>query len=399
MIGGFVMIRCEQIALTNWKNFGGVSVTLTDRAFVIGANAAGKSNFLDAFRFLKDVTNNGLQKAVNSRGGISKIRNLNARSPSYIEISIKLSETEEAKPEVTKKWEYLLQFNAAGGKSENRDVNVSREIIVEDGTTIKDRKYNDTQEDYLSRQFTLLEQPASNNKFRPIYEFFRNISYVNIIPQLIREADSFIPSNSTEDYYGRSLLETIASAPKKTRDSRLNTISRILKMAVPQFSDLKFILDNKGKPHLQVKYHHFRPQGAYQREDQFSDGTLRLLGLIWAILDGEGLLLLEEPELYLHSAIVQQLPMFIANAQKKNKKGRQVIISSHSFDLLNTDTIAPEEVLLLQQNGEDTSIKPANTVDEVVVMINAGYTPADAVIPQVIPEGIRDGQLSLFDFS
>ena len=393
------MIKCGQLALTNWKNFGRVSVDLTDRVFVIGANAAGKSNFLDAFRFLKDVANNGLQKAVNSRGGISKIRNLNARSPSYIEISVKLIETYEGINDTINEWEYLLQFNAAGGKNENRDVNISLERITKNGEIIKERKYNDANEDYLSRQFSLLEQPATNGSFRAVYEYFRSISYVNIIPQLIREADSFIPSNSKEDYYGRSLLETIAAAPKKTRDSRLNTINKILKMAVPQFSDLKYVLDTKGKPHLQVKYNHFRPKGANQREDQFSDGTLRLLGLIWAILDGDGLLLLEEPELYLHSAIVQQLPMFIANAQKKNKKGRQVVISSHSFDLLNTDTIAPEEILLLEQNSEDTSIKSANTVEEVLAMINAGYTPAAAVIPQVVPEGIRDGQLSLFDFS
>jgi hypothetical protein len=70
----------------------------------------------------------------------------------------------------------------------------------------------------------------------------------------------------------------------------LRSITRVLKLAVPQFSDLKYVLDGKGRPHLQVKYEHFRPQGAYQREDQFSDGTLRLFGIIWAILDSEGLI-------------------------------------------------------------------------------------------------------------
>lgn len=387
-------MKCTQIELTNWKNFGNVSQSLTDRVFVIGANAAGKSNFLDAFRFLKDVANNGLQKAVNSRGGISKIRNLNARQPSYIEISVHLVEKNESNDS----WEYLLQFNAAGGKKDSRDVNVSLERIVKNGDLIRERKYSDAGEDYLSRQFTMLEQPAINVAFRPVYEYCKTIAYVNIIPQLIREADSFIPSNSTEDYYGRNLLDTIAAASKRTRDSRLKTINKVLKMAVPQFSDLTFVKDNKGKPHLQVTYHHFRPQGAYQKEDQFSDGTLRLLGIIWAILDGDGLMLLEEPELYLHSAIVQQLPMFIANAQKRSKKGRQVIISSHSFDLLNTNTISTEEILVLAQNSEDTSIISANLVEEINEKITAGYTPADAVIPQVIPLGIREEQLSLFDF-
>ena len=70
---------------------------------------------------------------------------------------------------------------------------------------------------------------------------------------------------------------------------------------------------------------------------------MRLLGIIWAILDGEGLWLLEEPELYLHTEIIKQPPMFIANAQQlKNGKKRQVFISSHSYDILNTDTISVE---------------------------------------------------------
>lgn len=390
------MIAFKSIKLRNWKNFGNVTTVLSDRMFVVGANASGKSNFLDAFRFLKDVATNGLQKAVRARGGIEKIRNLNARNPSYVEISVILQETKDSK---IIDWQYTLQFNYAGGSQGKRDTNISLEKIIKDGSTIIERKYNDPNEDYLSKQFTLLEQPAINSKFRPIYECFRSIAYVNVIPQLIRESDSFIPSDANEDFYGRNLLETIATTPERIRKSRLNSINKVLRMAVPQFSNLSFILDEKGRPHLQVKYKHFRPQGAYQREDQFSDGTLRLLGIIWAILDGEGLMLLEEPELYLHSEIVKQLPMFIASAQRQKKGGvRQVIISSHSYDLLNTDTISVDEIILLKQGKEDTTVEPANTIETVLEKIRAGYTPADAVIPQVAPEGIRDGQLSSFKF-
>ena len=55
------VISFQNIKLRNWKNFGNVAVALSDRMFVIGANASGKSNFLDAFRFLKDVATDGLQ--------------------------------------------------------------------------------------------------------------------------------------------------------------------------------------------------------------------------------------------------------------------------------------------------------------------------------------------------
>jgi predicted ATPase len=49
------MMQFSRIRLTNWRNFGSVDVRLQNRTFLIGANASGKSNFLDVFRFLRDL--------------------------------------------------------------------------------------------------------------------------------------------------------------------------------------------------------------------------------------------------------------------------------------------------------------------------------------------------------
>lgn len=65
--------------LKNWKNFKDVEATLGNRIFLIGPNASGKANFLDAFRFLRDIANDGLEEAVNDmRSGVSSIRCLAA---------------------------------------------------------------------------------------------------------------------------------------------------------------------------------------------------------------------------------------------------------------------------------------------------------------------------------
>ncbi len=68
----------KHLKLKNWKNFKHVSVDLTERVFLAGPNASGKSNFLDAFRFLRDIAKpgGGLQNAVSDRGGISKINSI-----------------------------------------------------------------------------------------------------------------------------------------------------------------------------------------------------------------------------------------------------------------------------------------------------------------------------------
>ena len=383
------MLLIKRIKAKNWKNFGNIDIRVGNRLFIVGANASGKSNFLDLFRFLKDLSNNGLQKAINARGGLKKVRNLNARKPSHVEVSLELLDIES-----NDHWEYTLQFNSRGGTAEKPIIYVRMEKVTHNDQCILNRK----QDDDVSAQYTHLEQPAMNTDFRVLFDTFRNISYVNIIPQLIRESEAFIPSNAMEDFYGRNILAHIAETNKKTRDSRLKKIAKVLQMAVPQFSDLECVPDEKGHPHLRVRYEHFRQHGAFQNEDQFSDGTLRLIGIIWAILDGDGILLLEEPELYLHSEIVKQLPMFIAKAQKTQKgKIRQVFISSHSYELLNTDTISSEEIIMLNQGKEDTVIELANNVPSVNQKIDSGFTPAEAVIPHVAPKGIMEGQLSLFD--
>jgi predicted ATPase len=161
---------------------------------------------------------------------------------------------------------------------------------------------------------------------------------------------------------------------------------------VPQLKEFKIVSDIMGVPHLQAIYSHWRAKGAKQREDQFSDGTLRLIGLLWALLDGEALLLLEEPELSLHSAIVSKISSLIYQVQRKKK--RQVMLSTHSFELLDDAGISGEEVLLLSPTHEGTKIEVAAGQKEIRTMLSQGFSIADVVLPKTRPEKVS--QLSLF---
>ena len=59
-------LRFTHLRLENWRNFSRVDVDLQSRAILVGPNASGKSNLLDVFRFLGDLTSvgGGLQAAV-----------------------------------------------------------------------------------------------------------------------------------------------------------------------------------------------------------------------------------------------------------------------------------------------------------------------------------------------
>jgi predicted ATPase len=85
-----------RLVLKNWRNFREADVPLRDNTYLLGANATGKSNLLDVFRFLRDISKTqggGLQKAVSDRGGIPKLRCLHARRDPEVRIEVHLADT------------------------------------------------------------------------------------------------------------------------------------------------------------------------------------------------------------------------------------------------------------------------------------------------------------------
>ena len=101
----------ERIMLKNWRNFESADVQLAKRVFVVGQNASGKSNFLDAFRFLRDlvVPGGGFLKAVEDRGGVKTIRWFGARRDPNVLIEVDVSTDGEGQ------WRYKIKFGLQQG--------------------------------------------------------------------------------------------------------------------------------------------------------------------------------------------------------------------------------------------------------------------------------------------
>jgi len=371
----------SRVKLTNWKNFTDIDITLAERIFIVGPNASGKSNLLDVFRFLRDIARDGggLQEAVRQRGGLSKIRCLSARAPrTDVEIEIDINESPEEEP----LWKYQIGLTQKGGGavSETRAI-IRFEKVWKGPELIIDRPKEDDKSDEELLQYTHLEQPTANSKFRELADFFKSIDYQHIIPQIIRNPVSFQKTGNTEEFFGRDLFEKMSKMPKNTRESQLKKIEAALKSAMPNLKNLTLEKDKMGMPHLQAIYEHWRPHGAKQNEEQFSDGTLRLIGLFYSMLNGSYPLLLEEPELSLHSGVVQKLAEIIHFMQKRKSGKRQVILSTHSYDLLNNTGINPEEIIILKPVSEGTDAKNVNEIDEVKKLLETGLSPAEAVLP------------------
>lgn len=377
-------MHLSRLRLANWRNFAQADVTLQGRVFLIGPNAAGKSNFLDAFRFLQDLVavGGGFEEAVAKRGGVSKLRCLAARRHSDIEIAVSVARDGDGGI-----WDYEIAFS-----QDNRQRPfLRREVVRYSGKEILRRPDANDEDDPARLHQTHIEQVNVNRTFRDLADFLRTIRYLHLVPQLVRESDRYVGRG--EDPFGSDFLEQVARTQERTRNARLRRIGESLKVAVPQLQELQFFRDDaKGTPHLRGKYEHWRPKGAWQSEEQFSDGTLRLLGLLWALLEGSGPLLLEEPELSLHPDVVRSLPQIFARMQRR--AGRQVLVSSHSADLLRDEGIGLDEVLLLRPNPEGTIVQPATDLSQVRALVEGGVPLPDALLPETSPPKAR--QLALF---
>ncbi len=384
-------MQFTRLQLKNWRNFTRVDLKLRERLFITGPNASGKSNLLDAFRFLRDIAKigGGLQEAVALRGGLTKLRCLAARRDPNVEIEVELKAGQGENVTV---WRYGI-----GLKQETRGMRrvlLLHEKVWKNSELILNRPDKADKSDDLRLTETHLEQITANREFRPLAEVFQKILYLHLVPQLLKFPQLANRDATGEDPFGIKFLDRLMETPEKTRRSRLKKIETALRLAVPELQELRDVRDEKGLPHLEAVYQHWRPNAGRQREDQFSDGTLRLIGLLWTLLDGDSLLLLEEPELSLHTSIVAKLPELIWRLQRS--KRRQVLLSSHSTELFSDRGILAEEVALLKPHGsEGTEVELASAKESIRLLLEEGMSMADAVLPMTAPESVS--QLAFFD--
>ncbi len=376
-------MRIEHLSLKNWRNFKSIEVDIGSRLFVVGPNASGKSNLLDAIRFLRDVATSGggFQHAVKVRGDLRKVRCLAARNFNHgrVGVTIRLRSNRQGGPT----WLYQLHFAGERGGLD-RPI-IYREVVEKDGQKIVDRPDSDDRADEERLTQTALEQVNANREFRDIAKFLSRVSYLHLVPKIVRDPE--LGRGRDQDPFGGDFLARVAGTQKRTRAARLSRINAALRVAVPQLEDLSLERDEAGKPHLEARYKHWHRSGAKQDERDFSDGTLRLIGLLWMIQETAGdagrIILLEEPELSLHTTIVRQLPAIMSRAARR--EGTQFILSTHSTEVLEDPGLGLDEVLILQPGDEGTTATSAADLADTDALLNAGLTLAQILEPQTAP--------------
>lgn len=369
------------LKLRKWRNFLSVNLPLQQRMFFAGPNASGKTNLLDAFRFLRDLAQSkggGLAAALDARGGMSHLRSLHSTGPAN-DVELVVGITVDGVH-----WEYEL---ALGG-TVKKPFSIRKEIVRRDGQQLLSRPDAEDLKDSRRLEQTHLEQVSQNARFRELVETLAGVQFVHVVPQVARAPEMRTSREAMRESPGSNFIEELAGLSDKAQKARLAKLERLLKFAVPQFDQLRITREAKsGQPHLEARYTHWRANGGWQNERDFSDGTLRLIGLLWAILDGNQPLILEEPELSLHAAIVEQLPMILYRAAGR-RNGRQILVSTHALSMLDAEGLDPSEVAVLRSAGSASTVVLASD-DQTIANEHKAHLPmSGSVSASTRPEDV-----------
>ncbi|NVM79523.1 putative ATPase [Duganella sp. SG902] len=338
-----------RIVLHNYKSIASCDVRLGPLTYLVGPNGAGKSNFLDALRLVADALRTSLSNAINSRWGVLHLLHRNVGQVSHLGIR--------------------LEFRLPGGSSGHYAFTLERSEsaayqVGGEECYVGQHWYQIAQGRLVGSSVTpfpaisqdrlALVSASGLPVFRPVFDALSAMSMYNLNPQAMRAQqppqDGHVLKENGENIAG------VLNYLRQSHYDALQLIEEYLAIIVPTVHGLEHF--SSGPMETVV----FKQSPGGQIENRFyannmSDGTLRALGVLTALFQRNDvhtprLVGLEEPETALHPAAFAA----VREAMVRASEQRQIIVVSHSPDLLDDMDLEPENVLSVQSVGGETLI-------------------------------------------
>ena len=386
-----------RIALRNYKSIAACDVQLAPLSFLVGPNGCGKSNFLDALRFVAEALRFSLDHALRDRGGIQEVRRRSGGHPNHFGIRLDLQ-----LPRAVGWYAFRVAAKPGGRYSVQREecfvlgAEGHGSYKVADGKVVASTMLNPPA---CASDRLYLVNMSGLDVFRPLYDALSGMGFYNLNPEAIRDLQSPDPGEllKRDGSNLASVLSNLDSDRKKDVEEYLAAITPGVTGVVAQAMGAKLTLDFRQE--VRGAKHPWRFPAS-----NMSDGTLRALGVLVALFQGNGeaperrhLVGIEEPESALHPAAAEVLIDSLTDASQL----AQVMVTSHSADLLDNDAIPDSSILAVLSEHGETRIGPLDETGRSALhdhLFTAGeLLRMDQLLPD--PDQSVPRQLDLFESS
>lgn len=333
----------NRVILKGYKSIKNLDLEFKPLNVLIGANGAGKSNFVSFIRLLNFMTSNNLQLYVGKNGGADKLLYCGSKKTKEVEAEL-FFETNAGKNI------YSMRIVKAAGDT----------FIFADEQVVFSSRLRDTQNVLKSlgaghRESLIVNGDSINNQgLRRTAEVIGNIINQWRFYQFHDTSDEAAIKQKVyieDNQYLRDNAGNLASflyAMKQREQLYYKRIVSTIKLVAPFFDDFILEPDVYNEKQILLRWKD-RDSGMVFDANQLSDGTLRMIALITLLQQPKmpSLICIDEPELGLHPFAIHVLSDLLKGASAKS----QIIVSTQSVTLV--DTLEPDDLIVVdKKDGE-----------------------------------------------
>jgi len=317
----------DRIEIEGFKSIRQLRLDLKPLNVLIGANGAGKSNFISVFGLLRHLIEGRLQVYVAQSGGADALLHFGHKMTSGLKLELRLGE-----------FGYAVEL--APSNAGNLFFSVEHYWDLE--TTSYSEGHSESQ------LVTALYEPgATPKKILLRMQGWRVYHFHDTSASAKVKQTGDIGDNEALRPDASNLAAFLFLLRTKHPESYRRIVSTI-RLVAPFFDDFRLRPSPFNEQKIQLEWSE-RSSDAYFNAHALSDGTLRFICLATLLLqpDLPSLILIDEPELGLHPYAIQVLAGLVRSASEKT----QVILSTQSVSLVNQ--FAPEDLVVVDRsNGE-----------------------------------------------
>ncbi len=336
------MAGLDWITIKGFKSLASIErLPLRPINVLIGANGSGKSNFVEAFSFLRAIRKGNLRNYVSRAGGAERVLHFGSKATQSLKIRISFIDEKN-------QYEIILNPDDADGMFPSQET--AYFWIKERYTTPMNARLRPRSSE-AEISDPAIEDPVAQHIQKHL-DSWRLYHFPDTGAASPMKKTGDVNDNRFLRPDGSNLAAFLYRLQETDRD-RYRLIRDTVRLAAPFFEDfaLEPLALNEDKILLEWKH---RGKDAYFDASSLSDGTLRFMALATLLLQPQRLrpsvILLDEPELGLHPYAIALLASLIAQASAET----QVILATQSSLLL--DHFSPEDVLVAERARGATTL-------------------------------------------